>query len=398
MSLRPMLLPVLLHWEQVAARADPTVDLAADAGESLVSSGESGLLHAANKVGTCGPCAFARKLFLPCFLRTCTWSSPRIQQDCRVPRHACPNAQEPVLRGGLRAVAEDLARDINRHATVVLAGLPALAKAGSNNSSQAAAGLSKGGASTSKGAAAGKKGGAAGGSGSPQGGPGVDGSSDKGGEEDTGRQAHTSCLEDLNAVPSTEYEELRIKDPRAYFDRLASTGDGQAQGMAGAGPGAGGSNGGAGSRGGSGGGAEQGGAFWAGTGVDEDEDEDLAGVGALHSMDPNNLTCPVMDCTLAYMVGLRGEGGWQERQDWQRRGTVCVCVRAMNGPTWMVLALHPWRCIHLGTQVLLDVCGMSAGDTADAEPGAAPAGLAQTPDAVLAPALLTKFRTQVKVG
>ena len=55
------------------------------------------------------------------------------------------HSQEPVGKGSFRAMAEELARDINRHATVVLAGPGSLARqvqpgqAGPSQSSAAAA-------------------------------------------------------------------------------------------------------------------------------------------------------------------------------------------------------------------------------------------------------------------
>jgi len=45
--------------------------------------------------------------------------------------------QEPVAKGGFRAMAEELARDINRHATVVLGGSRTLEQHSTAKSSQA---------------------------------------------------------------------------------------------------------------------------------------------------------------------------------------------------------------------------------------------------------------------
>lgn len=71
-------------------------------------------------------------------------------------------------------------------------------------------------------------------------------------------------------------------------------------------------------------------------------------------------------------------------QHWLRRRRWVACSYA-----------HAHACM----QALLDVCGLTGDGEGDAQGGRAqPIGLAQPPDLVLAPQLLTKFRTQVKVG
>lgn len=181
-----------------------------------------------------------------------------------------------MARGGFRAMAEELARDINRHATVVLAGARALQPAPHGGQPGTS------GASTS-GQAPG-----------PSGGDG-DGALD---ELAAARlRGYGAGLEDLRAPVAQRVEALRITAPGAYFGGRAGGGDdgggegGRAEGRrAQAAQAAQGQQGAGGAAGGGGG--------------------CVAALRLLSSVDPNNLPCPPVPSFSAYEVRGGGrEGG-----------------------------------------------------------------------------------------
>lgn len=184
-------------------------------------------------------------------------------------------------------MAEDLARDINRHATVVLAGVDVLAS-GSKHDAKHDAGRSGTAAAAAAGAGSSK------GQGSRRSSPGK--------EEGAGPQEalddlaaarlaeYGSSLEDLRETEKAAYEELRITDPRAYFDRLSSGAAADGQG-AGNGSSAGGTS--AHARG-----ASQGGGGW----LQEFQEEEARAAESLAAVDPNNLSCPPIESDRAYEV------------------------------------------------------------------------------------------------
>ncbi|KAG1661820.1 hypothetical protein FOA52_013253 [Chlamydomonas sp. UWO 241] len=94
-----------------------------------------------------------------------------------------PGSSKDALLGQAGGLADDLVRDINRHAEVVLDGVDALRAAGSA-AAEAQAFTDQAGSS--------------------------------------GRDGAGGGLDDLRAVPVPEYEELRIQDASRYFDRISS--------------------------------------------------------------------------------------------------------------------------------------------------------------------------------
>jgi hypothetical protein len=105
------------------------------------------------------------------------------------------STQEPVVKGGLRALAEDLARDINRHATVVLSGRTALQ--GELGQGRPSGGDGGGGEGGSRGSGVVDV-------------PGVDGQ-----QLEQQQQQHVSGLEDLKSDPEPTFELLTLRGAAA---------------------------------------------------------------------------------------------------------------------------------------------------------------------------------------
>jgi hypothetical protein len=195
--------------------------------------------------------------------------------------------EHTVAKAGFRAVAEDLARNINRHAAVVLSGPDALAGGGGGQQqqqSQSQQPSTAAGASSSKGAAGS----------SSRGGPEASASLKRAQQhEEAGGDAqgidelaaarlreYQSGLEDLRPAPVKQYQALDIRETRAYFDRVACGPEG---------------------------------------GQDTDgqhpmvKQESYLGAGTieqrclrlLQTVDPNNLACPPLPSSVAYQVRRR---------------------------------------------------------------------------------------------
>eukprot|EP00200_Dunaliella_tertiolecta_P012075 CAMPEP_0202388604 /NCGR_PEP_ID=MMETSP1127-20130417/78499_1 /ASSEMBLY_ACC=CAM_ASM_000462 /TAXON_ID=3047 /ORGANISM="Dunaliella tertiolecta, Strain CCMP1320" /LENGTH=719 /DNA_ID=CAMNT_0048990077 /DNA_START=104 /DNA_END=2262 /DNA_ORIENTATION=+ len=289
---------------KVLKTADPTVNLEADQGDGF--SEGFGLLHAASK--------------------------------------------EPVAKAGFRAMAEELARDINRHANVVLGGARTLEQqpAGSKSGTRSAAAAPPTSASSPATVAAAE-------SASTSVAQGSAASRKLQGEEALDELAaarlhgYGAGLEDLRAPKPLQYEVLRITDPRAYFDRLAATTSSEQQQCS----------------------------LKQGVKSEPDfkqEQQRQQGGGEAGILDT--------------LLGVPGQSGMS------RCLQLLSAVDPNNLPCPPVSSYYAY-------EALLDVCGLT-GDDGDAvgdsaAMGKPPPGLAQPPDIVLAPQLLSKFRTQVKI-
>ncbi|KAL6756030.1 hypothetical protein V8C86DRAFT_2659438 [Haematococcus lacustris] len=241
---------------QLLARSDPTVDLEANQADELC--GGFGLLHASNK--------------------------------------------EPSQRGGLRAMGEDLARDINRHATVVLAGAKALEVAAAAPSARSASRSAGNGRTADN--------------------PELD-------ELASQRLKQFALgLEDLQPSPPPQHEILTLKAPQSLFDSTRAAGHGM----------------------------------------------------GTHSNQQ------------AQVPQLHGEGALLSDE---QAAVAAGAVQPNRLSRTPIAAAQAY-------EVLLEVCGLgvdisSQGGDGWGAAGTAGGGLALAPEAVLAPALLARFRTQIKM-